>query len=175
MKWLFDLFGKKEPPGRPTDDWFDHQGESVAQIVALEGRYKTASLVNAVYCLNLKSPRAKGQPVAYLHAVWTVDGAVKDGGFFSYGYNIGGVDMDLLYDALEAMGLDARAAIVRQALALTGLRHGMTNDEADTHQQDLSDEASEEVDALDTAYFEVDDNFDERVWGYIKANVAAFR
>lgn len=155
-------------------EWLDgYSGQSVGALIALEGRYRTDSIVLAFeQALGQKAARLGDEALTVAEltvmAVGSLEREVNNGGYHQFFVNT----MEyapMIVDALHRIGCPKTAAITQSAidaLELPGLTiaaiEGVVYDDDERRDRVLGE--------CDVRFFAYEENIEERVFAYIKAN-----
>lgn len=106
---------------------------------------------------------SRDERVYYL--VWIADGEVNNGGMHAVCYNSTGDYLRELPAAFRTIGSPERAALFEALIGLFGA-DGPARDHARREEQHeaMGDEIHEQIDALDHAYYSVEDDLEEGLW-----------
>lgn len=108
-------------------------------------------------------------------AIWALESEVNNGGFEQYFGNASGETASFAPVALQRIGANQCAAIVSKALAVVGPGPFPTaRDTRDDLMSSLSDDACEELSALDSQFFAYPDDLTELLFEFVRANPQAF-
>jgi hypothetical protein len=131
-----------------------------------------------------ESPRARfwrvkfdalSVPESVFRAVWELETEVNNGGFHQYFFNSSGKFARFALDALRAVGASQTAGILELAISVIGTDVQWSNDAARQERLvALPDEAVEELNDLDHAFFGYPDNLTALLYNYVCAHRAQF-
>ena len=93
-------------------------------------------------------------------AIWALESRVNNGGFVEFFDNEDPLIVSFAVSALRAVGANNCAEIVGRAVALASSRE--------------PGQAAEELDSLDSEFYEYPDNLTELLYQYVAANQATF-
>ena len=151
-----------------------YDGQSTDELLALEGRYRTDSLVLAFEQAIQLKPEPSAQE-RYVLAVEALEREVNNGGYAQFFLNSSGEFAGIVEAALRDIGCPKTADITRDAVAAIAA-DGNLNAEV------LSDRAANAGHDLEGAlakcndrYFANDEAIADRLFEWIKANRAAIR
>jgi hypothetical protein len=146
-------------------------GQTANELIALEGRYRTDSIVLAFeQAMDQKSARASEQGLSEEEAlteaertiliVESVEREVNNGGYDQFFENCGDEYADVMEDALRRIGCPKTAEIARDAVAIAE----EFGDETE------NDERTARLNEIDERYFESGEDIASSLFEYIKAN-----
>jgi hypothetical protein len=114
-------------------------------------------------------------PESVFRAVWELEAEVNNGGFHQYFFNSSGKFARFALGALRAVGATQTAGILEQAINVIGADVQWSNDAARRERLvALPDEAAEELDGLDHAFFGYPDNLTALLYNYVCAHRGEF-
>jgi uncharacterized protein DUF4375 len=114
-------------------------------------------------------------PESVFRAVWELEAEVNNGGFHQYFFNSSGKLARFALSALRAVGASQTAGILELAISVIGTDVQWSNDAARQERLvALPDEAVEELDDLDHAFFGDPDNLTALLYNYVCAHRAEF-
>ena len=149
-------------------------GQSTDQLLALEGKYRTDSLVLAFEGALLGRSGELTDEESYVVAVEALEREVNNGGYSQFFLNSSGEYADVIEAALRAIGCPKTADITREAIDAIG--------GADLGASELSDRAANADDDLraqleecDAHYFSNDEPIADRLFEWIRANRTSIR
>lgn len=103
--------------------------------------------------------------------VWELESEVNNGGFVQYYENLGGGRALEVPLALERIGANQVAAIVRSANALFQADRPHSDQEARAAQlEELSENSAGELESLDQQFFAYPDSLTDLLYAYVRAN-----
>jgi len=153
-----------------------YSGQSTEELLALEGQYRTDSLVLAFE----EAIQQKSQPSVherYVLAIESLEREVNNGGYSQFFLNLPGEFGGIVESALRAIDCPKTADITRDAIAvIVRQSKGDLSADALSHASAEADGAT--VDALgecDGRYFSNDEPIADRLFQWIKANKATIR
>ena len=158
-----------------------YKGESTEGLLALEGRYRTDSLVIAFeQAVGQKAHRVgdaalSAEEYAIL-AVEALEREVNNGGYAQFFTNSSKEFAPRIAQALEAIGCPRFAAVTRDAIAALGISGPVTEAAVDGAMESADDRRLEALSACDEAYYGViDESIEERLLAFIKHHRSAIR
>jgi len=117
----------------------------------------------------------QSEPQKVFSAIWALEGQVNNGGFLQYFVSWDFDTAEFAPEALRRIGADSCSAIVSRALrALTPDALPTSREACESLVEALSDEASDQFDALDSEFFAYPDNLTELLYAFVAANPEAF-
>lgn len=160
--------------------WFEaYNGESTDALLALEGRYRTDSLVVAFEQAVGQKAHREGDAVLSTEeyailAVEALEREVNNGGYSQFFTNSSKEFAPWIAQALEAIGCPRFAAVTRDALAALGISGPVTEAAVDGAMASADDHRLEALSACDEAYYGVaDEDIANRLLAYIKDHRSA--
>jgi hypothetical protein len=154
--------------------WLDeYHGESVDELIALEGKYRTDSLVSAFeQMIDQKAARVGDDNLTaeerVILAIEALEREVNNGGFDQFFVNTNEF-APIIVDALRRIGCPKTAEIAQRALAIVQMSP-ITDEEIEDGTWDEDEERQEAFSECDALYFDRPENIEERLFAYIKAN-----
>lgn len=155
--------------------WFDgYSGESVDQLIALEGKYRTDSLVLAFeQAMDQKAARVGENKLTIeeriILAIEALEREVNNGGYGQFFVNSSRDYAPIIVDALRRIGCPKTAVITQKALKI--VQHmPMTDEEIADGTWEENEERQDALGECDSLYFERPENIEERLFAFIKAN-----
>ncbi len=159
-----------------SDRWFDgYEGQTTDELLALEGEYRIDSIVVAFEeAIQRKAPsRPISKEERYVLAIEALEREVNNGGYGQFFLNSSHEFIDVIEEALAAIGCPKTAAITRQAIASLGIDGELTGEKAEAVVLADSEEVREALDECDEQYFDNDEPIANRLFNWIKRNRAA--
>ena len=161
----------------PDLQWLDgYSGESVDELIALEGRYRTDSLVLAFeQAMDQKAARVGENKLTFVEriilAIEALEREVNNGGYGQFFVNSSREYAPIIVDALRRIGCPKTAEITQKALRI--VQHApMTDDEIENGTWEENEERQDAFGECDSIYFERPENIEESLFAFIKANRA---
>ena len=148
----------------PELQWLDgHNGESVDDLIALEVKYRTDSLVLAFEeALDKKAARLGDAKLSdeerVILAIEALEREVNNGGYDQFFVNSSREYAPIIVNALRRIGCPKVAEITQKALKIM---------------QEFPEDNEDRQEALgecDTQYFEYPENIEKSLFAFIKAN-----
>jgi hypothetical protein len=115
------------------------------------------------------------EPQKVFSAIWALESQVNSGGFLQYFASSDGDTANYASTALRAIGANRCADIVERALKVaspTALPE--SQDARDALVESLGGRERDEVDALDSKFFEYPDNLTELLFAYVASHPETF-
>jgi uncharacterized protein DUF4375 len=159
----------------PELQWLDgYNGETVDELIALEGKYRTDSLVLAFeQAMDQKASRIGAHKLTaeerVILAVEALEREVNNGGYGQFFVNSSREYAPVIVDALRRIGCSKTAEITHKALKIVE-KTPMTDEEIENGTWEENEERQEELGECDTLYFERPENIEESLFVFIKAN-----
>lgn len=159
-----------------SDRWFDaYGGQTTEQLLALEGDYRTDSLVLAFE----QAIQQKAGPISkeerYVLAVEALEREVNNGGYSQFFLNSSHEFVDVIEEALIAIGCPRTAALTLRAIESLNIRDGVTGEKAEAVIIADDESVREALDACDTGYYDNDEPIADRLFAWIRSNQARVR
>lgn len=156
-----------------ADKWLDgYGGQTTEELLALEGEYRADSLVLAFErAIHEKAESFRvSREERYVLAVEALEREVNNGGYKQFFLNSSHEFVDVIEEALLAIGCVQTAVITRKAIAALGITGELTGDKAE--QVVLADDepVHDALEACDARYSDNDEAIADRLFEWIKAN-----
>lgn len=161
----------------PDLQWLDgYSGQSVGDLIALEGRYRTDSLVLAFeQAMDQKAARVGENKLAIeeriILAIEALEREVNNGGYGQFFVNSSREYAPIIVDALRRIGCPITAEITQKALRIVQ-QTPMTDDEIENGTWEENEERQDALAECDSLYFGRPENIEESLFAFIKANRA---
>jgi len=158
----------------PELQWLNaYSGETVDELVALEGKYHIASLLIAFeQAMDQKAARVGEEKLSdeerITLAVESLEREVNNGGYGQFFVNSGEY-APIIVNALRRIGCPKTAEITQQALNVVE-RMPMTHEDIKYGIWEENEERQEPLSECDSLYFEHPENVEESLFAFIKAN-----
>jgi hypothetical protein len=168
---------KKSQPGR---GWLEgYSGQSADQLLSLEGKYRTDSLVLAFeQAISQKAEREGMQSLTdeerIVLAVEALEREVNDGGYDQFFANSSREFAPTIVDSLRRIGCKKTANITQKAIKAIGVS-GLTGEALDTVMGSDDEQRLAKLKGCDDAYYKNAEQIAERLFTFIKANKAGIR
>lgn len=157
------------------NEWLDtYSGQTVDELIALEGKYRTDSLVLAFeQALELKAVRVGSNNLTVeervILAIEALEREVNNGGYDQFFVNSSREYMPIISDALQRIGCPKTAAITKIALRIES-QNPLTDGEIESSDSAENVELQEALNACDRMFYESEENIDESLFAFIKDN-----
>ena len=160
-----------------SDAWFDgYDGQTTEELLALEGQYRTDSLVLAFeQAIQQKEESATSKEERYVLAVEALEREVNNGGYSQFFLNSSNDYVDVITEALVAIGCPKVAALTDRAIKALGVKGQPTGAQAEA--VILADDPAvmKALGACDDGYYANDEPIADRLFAWIKANPTRVR
>lgn len=160
--------------------WFDHySGQSIDELIALEGKYRTDSLVSAVEeAVQEKAKRIGEEQLTdderIVLAIEELERDVNNGGYDSFFQGPSRQYAPVVVDALKKIGCPAVAALTEKALNALNISGPITAETIYRVLEEDSDERDAKLNECDNQYYHDAVTLTEPLWEYIKRNRSQF-
>jgi hypothetical protein len=160
----------------PDPQWLDgYSGESVDELIALEGKYRTDSLVLAFeQAMNQKAARVGDGKLTVqervILAVEALEREVNNGGYGQFFVNTPEY-APVIVDALRRIGCSQTAEITQRALAIVQ-KSPMTDEQIQNGTWEEDEERQAALGECDSLYFDGPENIEESLFAFINASRA---
>jgi Domain of unknown function (DUF4375) len=157
--------------------WLDgNSGESVDELIALDGTYRIDSLVLAFeQAMDQKAARIGQQKLAaeerVILAIEALEREVNNGGYGQFFVNSSREYSPIIVDALRRIGCPKTAEITQKALRIVQ-EAPMSDEEIENGTWEDNEERQDALGECDSLYFKGPENIDESLFAFIKANRA---
>ncbi|MDK2970722.1 MAG: hypothetical protein PWP23_477 [Candidatus Sumerlaeota bacterium] len=153
--------------------WLEtYDGQTTEELLALEGKYRTDSLV-AAFEEALASMADGSHGFSYeevvILAVEALEYEVNNGGYMQFFVNASEF-VPLAIDALESIGRTDALALTRRAIEVIGIKGEVTAEAVEAAIEEENPERDEKLEELDEKYFEEIGDLSDDLFAYIKAN-----
>ena len=159
-----------------TDAWFDaYKGQTTDELLALEGAFRTDSLVAAFEQAIQQKPA--DQPLSkeerYVLAIEALEREVNNGGYGQFFINSSHDYLDVIVEALEAVRCPKVAALTRRAIEALAIDGTVTGEKAEAVV--LRDDAAvrNALAACDDGYYADAEPIADLLFAWIKENRSA--
>jgi hypothetical protein len=160
----------------PDLQWLDrYSGETIDQLLALEGTYRIDSLVLALeQAMDQKAARLGVDKLSdeerILLAIEALEREVNNGGFGQFFVNTCKF-APIIVNALHRIGCPKTVEITQEALEVVQ-RIPMTREEIETGTWEENEERQPALSECDSLYFKRPENIEKNLFAFIKANRA---
>jgi len=160
--------------------WLDYSGQSTEELLALEGKYRTDSLVVAFdEAMRRKAARVGEERLAeeerIILVIETLERQVNNGGYNQFFFNSSRKYAPILVDALNRIGSPGTASITQEAIDALGIRGQLTVDAIDRAMGEEDEERTTRLRACDKRYFSEVGDLAPPLFEFIKANCSKIK
>lgn len=160
------------------DKWFDaYSGQTTERLLGLEGEYRTDSLVLAFE--QAIQHKAASRPISkeerYVLAVEALEREVNNGGYGQFFANSSHDFVDVVAEALVAIGCPKTAELTRRAIEALDIGDGVTGEKAAAVVAADDEAVREALAACDAGYYDNDEPIADRLFAWIRNNKASVR
>jgi hypothetical protein len=158
----------------PELQWLDgYSGQTVDELIALEGKCRIDSLVLAFeQAIDQKAARDGGEKLSdeelIILAIEAMEREVNNGGWGQFFVNTGQF-APVIFDALQRITCPKTAMIAQKALKIVE-RAPIMEEEIENGNWEENEERQDALNECDNLYFERAENIEESLFGFIKAN-----
>ncbi len=161
-----------------SDAWFNaYDGQTTEGLLKLEGEYRTDSLVLAFE--EAIQRKAETSPISkeerYVLAVEALEREVNNGGYGQFFLNSSHDFVDVIREALLAIGCPKTAALTDRAIASLGINGAVTGAKAEAVILADDEAIRDALEACDSHYYANDEAIGELLFTWIKNNRAMVR
>jgi hypothetical protein len=159
----------------PDLQWLDgYAGQSVDDLIALEGKCRIDSLVLAFEeALDQKAARIGEESLTeeerLILAIEALEREVNNGGYGQFFVNSSREYVPIIVCALRRIGCPQTAEITQDAIHIVQ-QNPMSPDEIENGTWEENEERSEKLSECDSLYFERPENIEVQLFEFIKAN-----
>jgi len=163
---------------QPGPKWLDgYSGESAEQLLSLEGKYRTDSLVLAFEeGINQKAEREGAQSLTteerIVLAVEALEREVNNGGYDQFFVNSSREFAPIIVGALQRIGCKKTANITQQAIEALGISD-LRSDAIEAVICTRDEKRAAKLSRCDDSYYKSTEPIAERLFAFIKANRAS--
>jgi hypothetical protein len=163
---------------QPGPKWLDgYSGESAEQLLSLEGKYRTDSLVLAFeQGINQKAEREGAQSLTteerIVLAVEALEREVNNGGYDQFFVNSSREFAPIIVGALQRIGCKKTANITQKAIEALGISD-LRSDAIDAVICARDERRAAKLNRCDDSYYKSAEPIAERLFAFIKANRAS--
>jgi hypothetical protein len=153
-----------------------YSGETADELIALEGKYRTDSLVLAFSQAMIRKARRVGdekltEEERIILAIKALECEVYNGGYGQFFVNCSREYVPIIVDALGRIGCPKTAEITQKAMKILQ-ENPMTDEEIENGTWEENEERDESLRECDDLYYEEPENIEERLFAFIKVNRA---
>jgi Domain of unknown function (DUF4375) len=165
---------------QPGPKWLDgHSGETTEQLLSLEGKYRTDSLVLAFeQAIGQKAKREGRQSLTdqerIVLAVEALEREVNNGGYDQFFLNSSREFAPVIVGALERIGCKKTANVTRRAIKALGISD-LTSDAIEAVISTPDEGRRSKLNRCDDSYYKSAEPIADRLFAFIKANKASIR
>jgi hypothetical protein len=165
---------------QPGPMWLDgYSGQSVDQLLSLEGKYRIDSLVVAFeQAIGQKAQRGGVQSLTdeerVVLAVEALEREVNNGGYDQFFVNSSREFAPTIVGALKRIGCKLTASITQRAIAALGVSE-LTSEAIDAAMAADNEQRLAKLNRCDDLYYKNAEPIAERLFAFIKANKAGIR
>lgn len=157
----------------PGDKWLEaYDGQSTEELLALEDEYRIDSLVVAFE--SALQQKEASQPLSrserYVLAIEALEREVNNGGYSQFFLNSSHDYLDVVEEALVAIGCVKTAALTRRAIDALGLSGNVTGEMAEAVVGRDDEAIRSALDECDSEYFGNDEAIADMLFSWIKRN-----
>ena len=158
--------------------WLDtYSGQSTWELIALEGEYRTDSIVLAFE----QAADQKMERVGYdklteeeriILAIEALEREVNNGGYSQFFMNSSKEYASIIVDALHRIACEDAAALTQEAINILGIQRVLTVDAIDGAMSGENGERDRKLNECDSRYFDTAGDLSENLLTFIKKNKA---
>ena len=154
-----------------------YDGQTTEQLLAMEADYRIDSLVLAFeQAIQMREPQA---PITtqerYVLAIEGLEREVNNGGYGQFFLNSSHEFVDVIEEALRAIGCPKTADMTRDAISALGIAGPVTGERAEAVVASADERLLAALNACDDRYFANDEPIADRLFEWIRANQASIR
>ncbi len=156
--------------------WLDeYTGQTTAELVALEGQYRTDSIVCAFESAIQKKADAEGhasltEEERVVLAVEAIEREVNNGGYSQFFFNVSDPHAPAAVAALNRIGCEEAAQLTQRAIDVLGIDGPLTAESIEAA-LDVDDEAQEDaLGECDDAYYQFEEDLAGPLLAFIKSH-----
>jgi hypothetical protein len=160
-----------------SSKWFEYDGESTEALLALRNQCRTDSLVLAFeQAIQQKAAVALlSREERYVLAVEGLEREVNNGGYEQFFLNSSCEFVDIVEEALRAIGCPKTAEMTRHAIRALGLNGTETSEEISDLVLADRPEVTRALGVCDSRYFANDEPIADRLFAWIENHRASVR
>jgi len=165
---------------QPEPKWLDgYSGQTIDELLSLEGKYRTDSLVLAFEQAINKKAEQKGLQTLTdeertVLAVEALEREVNNGGYHQFFLNSSRQFAPTVVRALQRIGCKKTASITQRAIKALGLAD-ITSEEIETAMAGNDERRTAKLNRCDDAYYKGAEPIADRLFAFIKANKMAIQ
>jgi len=156
--------------------WLDeYSGQSTDELIALEGEYRTDSLVLAFeQAIDQKAVQIGNDDLTdeerIILAVEALEREVNNGGYAQFFVNSSKEFAPIIVDALNRIGCVETAALTQEAIDALGIVGSLSVEAIDRVMDEQSDQRDQKLEVCDDKYYSVVGDLSKPLLGFIKRN-----
>ena len=156
--------------------WLDeYSGQTTDELIALEGKYRTDSLVTAFHqAVEQKWARVGKEGLSeeelVVLAIEALEREVNNGGYHQFFVNSSNEDAPIVVDALNRIGCTETAKLTKEAIDILGIEGPITVEAIGRVMEEENDERDEKLGECDDGYFEIAGDLAGPLLEFIKSN-----
>jgi hypothetical protein len=156
--------------------WLDeYSGQSTGELIALEGEYRTDSLVLAFeQAIDQKAVRVGDDSLTdeerTVLAIEALEREVNNGGYAQFFVNSSKEYAPIIVDALNRIGCPETATLTQRAINALGIEGSLTIEAIDRVMEEASEQRNEKLEECDDKYYRLAGDLSEPLLGFIKRN-----
>jgi hypothetical protein len=152
-------------------------GQTTGQLLAMEADYRIDSLVLAFeQAIQMRDPQAPmTTQERYILAVEALEREVNNGGYDQFFLNSSHEFVDVIEDALRAIGCPNTADITRDAIVALGVAGPVSGEKAEEIVVAGDERVQAALSACDNRFFAGTEAIADRLFEWIRANQASIR
>jgi hypothetical protein len=160
-----------------SDAWFDYDRQTTDELLALEGSFRTDSLVVAFEQAIQQKPADQqlSKEERYVLAIEALEREVNNGGYGQFFLNSSHDFVDVIVEALEAVGCPKVAALTRRAIDALGIEGTVTGEKAEAAVLQENKVVRKALGACDDSYYADAEPIADLLFAWIKENRAGVR
>lgn len=154
--------------------WLDYSGQSLEEILRLEGEYRVDSLVTGCEeAINNKEARDGVQSLTpeerVVQAIEALEREVNNGGYEQFFINSSNEHAQGIVDALEQIGCPKSAEITRRAIAAIGASN-LNQESIDAVMSEENKKREEEFNECDQLFYASAEDIATHLFAFIRSN-----
>jgi hypothetical protein len=156
--------------------WLEgYSGQSTDELLALDGEYRTDSIVLAFeQAVEQKAARAGCNQLTeeekIILAIEGLEREVNNGGYSQFFYNSSKEYAPMIVDALSRIGCHDTAELTLKAIAGLGIKGSFTVDDIDNAMDADNEDRDDMLSKCDSRYYDVAGDLSEPLINFIKKN-----
>ena len=156
--------------------WFEeYTGQSTDELLALEGKYRTDSIVVAFeQALYQKIDRVGYEKLSeeekIILAIEALEREVNNGGYSQFFFNSSKEYAPILVNSLKRIGCENVALLSQEAIAILGITDNLTVEAIDAAMDAENEERDEKLSDCDSKYYSEAGDLSEPLLNFIKMN-----